>query len=43
MRGSRRSNCGSMKLSNGRVVSEDKDIKRDSNNIQKIYTEEIII
>ena len=35
MTGLRRSSCGAMKLSNGRVVSEEKDIKRVGNNIQK--------
>ena len=28
MRGSRSSSCGAMKLSTGRVVSDDKDIKK---------------
>ena len=40
---SRSSSCGDMKLSTGRVVSEENYIKRDGNNIQKIYTEEILI
>ena len=43
MTGSRSSSCDAMKLSTGRVVLEEKDIKRDGNNIQKIYKEEILI
>ena len=40
---SRISSYGAIQLSTGRVVSEEKDIKKDGTNIQKIYTEEMLI
>ena len=43
MTGSRSSRGCAMKLSNGKVVSEEKEIKRDGINILKIYIEEILI
>ena len=43
MTGSSISSCSAVKLSTRRLVSEEKNLKIDGNNIQKIYTEKIPI